>query len=58
MKDEPKGWRRLQQRAQSERDPKKLAQLIDQMNQLLTEHEKAAASEKKPASHSVRDRRP
>jgi hypothetical protein len=55
MQDEPKGWRELQERAQREKDPKKLAQLIDEMNQLLTEHEKAAAKDK-PASPSVRDR--
>jgi 23S rRNA maturation mini-RNase III len=50
MLEEPKGWRQLQQRAQREKDPKKLAQIIDQMNQLLTEHEHAAAKEEKLAS--------
>jgi hypothetical protein len=42
MQDEPKGWRLLQERAQQEEDPEKLADLIDEMNRLLTEHEKAA----------------
>jgi hypothetical protein len=55
MRDEPKGWRQLQERAQREKDPKKLAQIIDEMNQLLTEHEKAAAKDK-PGSPSPRDR--
>lgn len=38
----PKGWQTLQERAQRERDPKKLAAIIDEMNRLLTEQEKAA----------------
>ena len=38
--DEPQGWRRLQEEAQRERDPQKLALLIDQLNQLLDEQEK------------------
>jgi len=42
--DEPKGWRTVWERAQRERDPKKLAAIIDPMNQLLTEHEKTAAT--------------
>jgi hypothetical protein len=56
MPEEPKGWRRLQERAQREKDPKKLAQIIDQMNQLLTEHENAAAKEEKPTSRAQRER--
>ena len=43
--DEPQGWRELWGRAQEERDPKRLADLIEQMNQLLTEHEKRAADD-------------
>ncbi len=39
---EPKGWRRLHNKAQRERDPRKLALIIDQLNQLLSEHEKTA----------------
>ena len=41
--DEPKGWRKLQAMAQRENDPQKLASIIDQMNQLLDEHERMAA---------------
>ena len=39
--DEPEGWRILWESAQREKDPKRLVALIDQMNQLLTENEKA-----------------
>jgi hypothetical protein len=54
--DEPKGWRRLWESAQRERNPKKLATLIDQMNQLLTEHEKAAEPGKRPTASLLRER--
>jgi len=54
LDDEPKGWRQLQERAQREKDRKKLAEIIDEMNQLLTEHEKAAAKEEKPSPRSER----
>lgn len=37
---EPQGWRQLHAMAQQERDPQKLAYLIDQMNSLLAQHEK------------------
>jgi len=40
---EPKGWRKLQAMAQRERDPQKLAHIIDQMNRLFDRHEKMAA---------------
>jgi uncharacterized protein with von Willebrand factor type A (vWA) domain len=53
---EPKGWRKLQEAAQKEEDPKKLAELIDQLNQLLSEHEKAAAEETKPSTGSLPER--
>jgi hypothetical protein len=43
--DEPKGWRTLWLRAQRERDPKKLVELIDQLNQLLAQEERRAAAE-------------
>lgn len=56
MDDEPKGWRLLQERAQREKDPKKLAELIDQMNQLLTEHEKAAREEEKGGPQALGER--
>lgn len=45
LPEEPEGWRELQEKAQRERDPKKLAALIDKMNELLTEWEKKAAGE-------------
>ena len=32
LPDEPKGWRRLWEAAQAEKDPKKLAELVDQLN--------------------------
>jgi hypothetical protein len=56
--NEPKGWRTLWERAQREKDPKKLAAIIDQMNQLLTEHEKAAADEKRKPPHDSMSERP
>ncbi|MCU1302521.1 MAG: hypothetical protein JWQ87_2805 [Candidatus Sulfotelmatobacter sp.] len=42
--DEPKGWQQLQQMAQKEQDPQKLASIIDQMNRLLDGHERMAAN--------------
>ncbi len=56
MEDEPKGWRVLQKRAQLEKDPKKLAKLIDEMNQLLAEYEKAASEEERHASRPLGSR--
>jgi hypothetical protein len=41
---EPEGWRELQERAQSERDPRKLEAVIEEMNRLLTECEKRAVA--------------
>jgi hypothetical protein len=41
---EPNGWRKLQAMAQRERDPQKLASIIDQMNCLLDRHEKMTAA--------------
>jgi len=38
----PPGWAELQRKARHEKDPKKLARLIDEMNQLLSEYEKGA----------------
>jgi len=43
LPDEPKDWRRLQRKAQRERDPRRLAVIIDQLNHLLDEHERIAA---------------
>ncbi len=54
--DEPEGWRLLWGRAQREKDPEKLAKLIDEKNQLLSEHEKAAALEETPSPRSKRKR--
>ena len=50
--DEPKGWRKLQAMAQRENDPQKLASIIDQMNQLLDEHERMAADRSSSAGMS------
>jgi hypothetical protein len=54
MLEEPKGWKCLQELAQREKDPRRLAQIIDQMNQLLTEQERAAADEERPSARSSR----
>ncbi len=43
---EPEGWRELQEKAQQETDPKKLAAIIDEMNKLLTEQEERARRRK------------
>ena len=43
--DEPRGWRSLQEMAQRERDPQRLASIIDQMNRLLDQHERMAAGD-------------
>lgn len=37
--EEPIGWRELQQEAQEERDPSRLIEIINQLNDLLTDHE-------------------
>ena len=44
LEDAPKGWKALQRKAQREGDPQKLAGIIDQLNRLLDEHERMAAS--------------
>ena len=41
---EPEGWRELWKRAQAEKDTKKLLEIIDEMNRLLTEWEKKGRS--------------
>jgi hypothetical protein len=43
LPNEPKGWKELQEMAQREDDPQKLAGIIEQMNRLLDEDEKEAA---------------
>ncbi len=55
LRDEPKGWRKLQAMAQRERDPKKLACIIDRMNRLLDRHEKMVANdEAQEPEHSAK----
>ena len=54
--DEPPGWRTLQEKAQRETDPKKLAEIIDEMNRLLTEHEKATEGRRKNPASNTRHR--
>ncbi|HUK25423.1 MAG TPA: hypothetical protein VLV49_12645 [Terriglobales bacterium] len=46
LPDEPKGWRELQAQAQKERDPQKLAKLINRMNQILAQTEKSKVTRK------------
>ena len=41
---EPKGWQKLQAMAQKERDPKKVAAIIERMNRLLAAHEKSSST--------------
>jgi hypothetical protein len=43
LADEPEGWRHLQEMAQRERNPKRLIEIIDQMNRLLDKHERRAS---------------
>ncbi len=43
--EEPRGWRSLQEMAQRERDPQRLASIIDQMNRLLDQNERMAAGD-------------
>jgi hypothetical protein len=52
---EPEGWRELQERAQNERDPRKLEAIISEMNRLLSECEKKAATGEEPHPTSRRD---
>ncbi len=47
LSDEPKGWRKLQAMAQKERNPEKLAAILERMNRLLTAHEKKSLGESK-----------
>jgi hypothetical protein len=46
LPDEPKGWRKLQAMAQKERDPEKLAEILERMNRLLTTHQKKSLSKR------------
>jgi hypothetical protein len=45
LPDEPKGWRSLQAMAQEARDSHSLALIINEMNRLLSQHERAAGTE-------------
>jgi len=42
LSEPPPGWASLQARAREAKDPKELADLIEEMNRLLAEYEKAA----------------
>jgi hypothetical protein len=42
LPDPPPGWTALQERAKQVKDPRELAAIIDEMNKLLAEYEKAA----------------
>ncbi len=46
--DEPEGWRQLQELAQRETDPRKLAAIIDEMNKLLAERERGGGKSPGP----------
>lgn len=56
LPDEPEGWRILQALAQQERDPVKLASIIDKMNSLLAWHESRADADGQNASEDRRSR--
>jgi hypothetical protein len=43
LPDEPRGWRMLQEMAQREPDPQKVAAIVEQMNCLLAAHERMTA---------------
>lgn len=53
LPDEPQGWRMLQEMAQAEPDPQKVAAIIEQMNCLLAAHERSTA-ERITAGHPRR----
>jgi hypothetical protein len=51
LPDEPAGWRKLCAMAQEERDPTKLATILERINGLLTAHEKQSANNQKQDRH-------
>ena len=51
----PPGWTEFQERAKRAEDSKGLAAIIDEMNQLLAEYEKAAGDGHEPDRGPVRD---
>ena len=52
--EEPEHWRQLQERARSERDPRKLEAIIAEMNQLLTDFENKAKGNHRQRTASPR----
>ena len=44
LPDEPKGWERLQVRAQRAKCPRQLARVVDQMNRLLDRQQRLSAA--------------
>jgi hypothetical protein len=52
---EPKGWRKLCEKAQRERNPQKLDAILKKVNKLLTEHEKRCSEESGEANASSQD---
>ena len=51
----PPGWTELQERAKRAKDAKELAAIIDEMNRLLAEYEKAAGDGHKDGQRPARD---
>lgn len=51
---EPEGWRELWERAQTERDSKKLLEILDDMNRLLNEWEKKNGSNIRSSTSDLR----
>ena len=49
--DEPEGWYRLCTKLQKERDPVRFQELLDQINRLLTAHEKGASTRRGSTRH-------
>ena len=47
LPNEPKGWRQRQAMAQKERNPEKLAAILERRNRLLTAHEKKSLRQEK-----------
>jgi hypothetical protein len=47
---QPNEWSALQQKAQQHRNPRKLIKIIDQLNALLTAHEKRVAADDRAES--------
>jgi D-serine deaminase-like pyridoxal phosphate-dependent protein len=54
LPDPPPGWTALQERAKQAKDPRQLAAIIDEMNKLLSEYEKAAGNGHSEVQRSAR----